>query len=142
MEQSGGSDGGGFDSIDSSPPVTPGGKNALLAVALADYVATDDNELTFRKGDIVQILQQAGNGWWKGELRHVVGYFPSTFVHIKYDLYTIEEGETESVGGDLGDFEVGRTPCDRLGLSSCDPMNQFACGRDDKVYFFHQICKW
>eukprot|EP00941_MAST-03F_sp_MAST-3F-sp1_P003140 g3140.t1 len=98
----------------SSPPLTPGGQNSLFAVALADYVAESELELTVRKGDLIRIIDRGdGNGWWKGELHHVVGYFPSTFVHIKFDLFTIDEADD---GESISTINTARSA--NLGMSS------------------------
>lgn len=45
--------------------------------ALYDYNPDDANELAFREGDIITILQKDASGWWQGELRGRIGVFPS-----------------------------------------------------------------
>eukprot|EP00011_Vannellida_sp_DIVA3-517-6-12_P002860 CAMPEP_0114628130 /NCGR_PEP_ID=MMETSP0168-20121206/12656_1 /TAXON_ID=95228 ORGANISM="Vannella sp., Strain DIVA3 517/6/12" /NCGR_SAMPLE_ID=MMETSP0168 /ASSEMBLY_ACC=CAM_ASM_000044 /LENGTH=486 /DNA_ID=CAMNT_0001839491 /DNA_START=9 /DNA_END=1469 /DNA_ORIENTATION=+ len=45
--------------------------------ALYDYNPDDANELAFREGDIITILQKDSSGWWQGELRGRIGVFPS-----------------------------------------------------------------
>jgi len=44
---------------------------------LFDYEATDPNELSFRQGDIITVLQKDPSGWWQGELNGRIGVFPS-----------------------------------------------------------------
>jgi hypothetical protein len=101
-----------------SPPMTPGGKNPLIAVALADFFASDGNELTLMKGDIITVLERCDNGWWKGSNGNIVGYFPSTFVHLKYSLFTIDEVDTPRTdAGSLASARGGTEP-DGLGTSA------------------------
>lgn len=45
-----------------------------------DFVARAANELTFRTGDIIQLLATNDSGMWKGELDGKVGLFPYNYV--------------------------------------------------------------
>ncbi|XP_077295250.1 CIN85 and CD2AP related [Arctopsyche grandis] len=47
-----------------------------------DYKATDDQELTIKKGDIIRSVEQKVGGWWRGELRGRYGLFPDNFVRL------------------------------------------------------------
>jgi len=48
--------------------------------ALFDFQATDPDELTFRKGDIIAVLESVFKDWWKGLLRGQTGIFPLNYV--------------------------------------------------------------
>ncbi|KAL6268816.1 hypothetical protein P5V15_001940 [Pogonomyrmex californicus] len=60
------------------------GEMEQYCVALYDYDATCDEELSFLEGDIVKILKKephdVDDGWWEGELRGQRGLFPSLVV--------------------------------------------------------------
>ena len=43
--------------------------------ALFDFQATDPDELTFRKGDIIAVLESVYKDWWKGLLKGQTGIF-------------------------------------------------------------------
>jgi len=51
-------------------------------VALYNYDATEDNELTFVEGDLIDLLEENESGWWRGRLQNngKEGLFPSNFV--------------------------------------------------------------
>lgn len=53
-------------------------------IALYDYDATCDEELSFLEGDILKVLRKephdVDDGWWEGELRGQRGLFPSLIV--------------------------------------------------------------
>ncbi len=72
-------------------PVTPSGGampakmatpfNAGRAhVAIADYVGARDNVLSFSKGDVIMIIDQTRQDWWRGVLRGRTGAVPATYV--------------------------------------------------------------
>ncbi|OCH91881.1 ras GEF [Obba rivulosa] len=48
--------------------------------ALYDYKTSDASSLSFRKGDVIEVLTQLESGWWDGLLGDERGWFPSNYV--------------------------------------------------------------
>ncbi|KAK2964828.1 putative PH domain containing protein [Blattamonas nauphoetae] len=48
--------------------------------ALFDFQARVPNELSFKEGDIITLIDKHPSGMWKGEVSGVVGLFPYNFV--------------------------------------------------------------
>jgi amphiphysin len=63
------------------PPHRPMSLNAARACALWDFTANDPSELSFRKGDVINILERNGE-WWKGEVNDHVGILPANYVQM------------------------------------------------------------
>lgn len=53
--------------------------SASVVVALYDYDATEEGELSFKEGDQIKVLDNSGD-WWMGELKGQTGMFPSNYV--------------------------------------------------------------
>ncbi|BFU18601.1 SH3 domain containing protein [Entamoeba histolytica HM-1:IMSS-B] len=64
-----------FPLIQYQPP------NSSKVLCLFDYYSTDILELSFKRGDMIDLLRKDGL-WWFGELNGIKGYFPSNYVQI------------------------------------------------------------
>lgn len=52
----------------------------LLVKARFTFQQTNEDELTFAKGDIISVTRQEDGGWWEGTLNGKTGWFPSNYV--------------------------------------------------------------
>ncbi|XP_023261088.1 rho guanine nucleotide exchange factor 7 [Seriola lalandi dorsalis] len=52
----------------------------LLVKARFNFQQTNEDELTFSKGDIIGVTRQEEGGWWEGTLNGRNGWFPSNYV--------------------------------------------------------------
>jgi hypothetical protein len=49
------------------------------AIAQYDYTAQKASQLSFKKGDVILVIDKDKTGWWKGELDGRIARFPSNF---------------------------------------------------------------
>ena len=49
-------------------------------IAIYSYNAQNDDELTFLKDSVINVVSKDDQDWWKGELNGEVGMIPSTYV--------------------------------------------------------------
>lgn len=70
------------------PPPTPILPRNPQAKALWDYNpdGTDPNDLSFRAGDIIEIVSETNVDWWTGKLNGRQGLFPSNYVEKLPDV--------------------------------------------------------
>ncbi|KAI9828806.1 MAG: hypothetical protein M1832_001911 [Thelocarpon impressellum] len=69
--------------------------------ALYDYEADDRTSLSFRRGDIIQVITQLESGWWDGFINGVRGWFPSNYCAL-----VPGPAEDGPAGGELADAEA------------------------------------
>ncbi|XP_053325766.1 small G protein signaling modulator 3 [Spea bombifrons] len=131
------------------------------AKALLDFERHDDDELGFRKNDIITIISQKDEHCWVGELNGLRGWFPAKFVEIlderskEYSVAgddSVTEGITDLVRGTLcpsikAIFEHGLKKPSLLG-GPCHPwlFIEEAASREverdfDSVYSRLVLCK-
>ncbi|XP_068424453.1 intersectin-1 isoform X2 [Clinocottus analis] len=54
-------------------------------IGMYDYVAQNDDELAFLKGQLITVVNKDDCDWWKGELNGREGLFPSNYVKLTTD---------------------------------------------------------
>jgi len=55
----------------------------LVAIALYDYQAGADDELSFDPDDIITNIEMIDEGWWRGECKGMLGLFPANYVQLQ-----------------------------------------------------------
>uniref|UniRef100_A0AAY4CKX9 Mitogen-activated protein kinase kinase kinase n=1 Tax=Denticeps clupeoides TaxID=299321 RepID=A0AAY4CKX9_9TELE len=65
-----------------------------LWTAVFDYDASGEDELSLRRGDVVEVLSKdaaisGDEGWWTGKIHHRVGIFPANYVTFQPAIYRL-----------------------------------------------------
>ncbi|XP_071335113.1 intersectin-2a isoform X2 [Trachinotus anak] len=68
----------GPSSSKSSPSPLP----VCQVIAMYDYAAANRDELSFSKGQLINILDKTNPDWWKGETNGVTGLLPTNYVKM------------------------------------------------------------
>ncbi|XP_062244684.1 src substrate cortactin-like isoform X1 [Platichthys flesus] len=55
----------------------------LTAVALYDYQAAGEDEISFDPDDIITNIEMIDEGWWRGVCRGSYGLFPANYVEVR-----------------------------------------------------------
>ena len=58
----------------------------LYGIAKAEFDGEDINDLSFSRGDFIEVLKQHPSGWWEGECYGRRGLFPMNFVDLLTDI--------------------------------------------------------
>ncbi|CAG00361.1 unnamed protein product, partial [Tetraodon nigroviridis] len=67
------------------PKLAPACTALCQVIGMYDYVAQNDDELAFQKGQVINVLNKDDCDWWKGELNGREGLFPSNYVKLTTD---------------------------------------------------------
>ncbi|KAM6950619.1 src substrate cortactin isoform 2-T2 [Lycodopsis pacificus] len=73
---------------ETSPPAgdqyESGGEDiGVTAVALYDYQAAGEDEISFDPDDIITNIEMIDEGWWRGVCRGAYGLFPANYVEVR-----------------------------------------------------------
>ncbi|KAM6221818.1 intersectin-2 [Rhynchocyon petersi] len=66
----------------SNERTTPAFHPVCQVIAMYDYVANNEDELNFSKGQLINVLNKDDPDWWQGETNGVTGLFPSNYVKM------------------------------------------------------------
>jgi len=55
-------------------------RNTKIMTAIHDYVANEADELSFKAGDIVYVLDMSETDWWKARVKGKEGQVPSNYL--------------------------------------------------------------
>ncbi|KRF81932.1 uncharacterized protein RtGEF isoform X1 [Drosophila virilis] len=53
----------------------------LIVRAEYSFMGSNNDELCFKKGDLITVTQREDGGWWEGTLNEKTGWFPSNYVN-------------------------------------------------------------
>uniref|UniRef100_A0A7N9AUS9 Intersectin 2b n=1 Tax=Mastacembelus armatus TaxID=205130 RepID=A0A7N9AUS9_9TELE len=61
---------------------TPAPQPVCQVIAIYDYTAANEDEMSFSKGQLINVLDKNNPDWWKGELNGETGLFPTNYVKM------------------------------------------------------------
>jgi len=115
-------DSGHGKSSKKNSPTTSNGYVAQVS-ALYNYVAMRKDDLSFKEGDIIFVVNKRPSGWWLGELNGKVGLLPSNYV--KEVLVETRKDKPSSSGN--GNNKSSHTSTPRQGgkSSTCKTIAEY-----------------
>lgn len=55
-------------------------KISIAVVAIYDYYADKEDELSFQESSVIYVLKKNDDGWWEGVMDGITGLFPGNYV--------------------------------------------------------------
>eukprot|EP00079_Xenopus_tropicalis_P021845 XP_012813398.1 PREDICTED: spermatogenesis-associated protein 13 isoform X1 [Xenopus tropicalis] len=65
--------------------------SVVYAEALWDHVTMDDQELAFKAGEVIRVLEASNKDWWWGRIRDREAWFPASFVRLRVNQEDVSE---------------------------------------------------
>ncbi|XP_077009533.1 LOW QUALITY PROTEIN: rho guanine nucleotide exchange factor 4-like [Tamandua tetradactyla] len=79
-----------------------GDGSVVWAEALWDHVTMDDQELGFKAGDVIEVMDATNREWWWGRMADGEGWFPASFVRLRVNQDEPGDDEPPRAGDDRG----------------------------------------
>ncbi|XP_063340589.1 rho guanine nucleotide exchange factor 4 isoform X1 [Pelmatolapia mariae] len=73
--------GGGGEQLAINELISDG--SVVYAEGLWDHVTMDDQELGFKAGDVIEVVDATNKEWWWGRIMDSEGWFPASFVRLR-----------------------------------------------------------
>uniref|UniRef100_A0A452UDC9 Rho guanine nucleotide exchange factor 4 n=1 Tax=Ursus maritimus TaxID=29073 RepID=A0A452UDC9_URSMA len=130
--------GGGGEQLAINELISDG--SVVCAEALWDHVTMDDQELGFKAGDVIEVMDATNREWWWGRVADGEGWFPASFVRLRVNQD--EPADEEALRAGDGGAQDGRAEAQ----SSKDQMrtnviNEILSTERDYIKHLRDICE-
>ncbi|XP_078266867.1 uncharacterized protein LOC144599625 isoform X3 [Rhinoraja longicauda] len=139
-----GHQGGGGEQLAINELISDG--SVVYAEALWDHITMDDQELGFKAGDVIEVVDATNKEWWWGRIADSEGWFPASFVRLWVNQdEPMEEYPVKVEDGKLDDpNSVNR--CLATGQSKKDQMrtnviSEIMSTENDYIKHLKDICE-
>ncbi|XP_023276296.1 rho guanine nucleotide exchange factor 4 isoform X1 [Seriola lalandi dorsalis] len=102
--------GGGGEQLAINELISDG--SVVYAEALWDHVTMDDQELGFKAGDVIEVVDATNKEWWWGRIMDSEGWFPASFVRLRVN----QDEPMEEYLAHLEEAQAGEEDQAALGL--------------------------
>ncbi|XP_044147334.1 rho guanine nucleotide exchange factor 4 isoform X4 [Bufo gargarizans] len=135
--------GGGGEQLAINELISDG--SVVYAEALWDHVTMDDQELGFKAGSVVEVMDATNKEWWWGRITDSEGWFPASFVRLRVNQdepledYTSRPGDKEQDAKNLfRRHTFGQTNKDQM---RTNVINEILNTEKDYIKHLKDICE-
>ncbi|XP_060722911.1 uncharacterized protein arhgef4 isoform X2 [Tachysurus vachellii] len=117
---------------------------SVCAEALWDHVTMDDQELGFKAGDVIEVVDATNKEWWWGRVQESEGWFSASFVRLRVNQDEPLEDDMAQGAGESGVTEVGGScgpglPCKEQ--MRANVINEIMSTERDYIKHLKDICE-
>ncbi|RMC02329.1 hypothetical protein DUI87_21497 [Hirundo rustica rustica] len=132
--------GGGGEQLAINELISDG--SVVYAEALWDHVTMDDQELGFKAGDVIEVMDATNKEWWWGRILDSEGWFPASFVRLRVNQdEPMEDYPLKVEGGKEDDsrrFGMGQNTKDQM---RTNVINEIISTERDYIKHLKDICE-
>ncbi|KAF3824575.1 hypothetical protein GH733_008860 [Mirounga leonina] len=114
--------------------------SVVCAEALWDHVTMDDQELGFKAGDVIEVMDATNREWWWGRVADGEGWFPASFVRLRVNQD--EPADEEALrAGDGGAADGGAEAQSSKDQMRTNVINEILSTERDYIKHLRDICE-
>ncbi|XP_057600520.1 rho guanine nucleotide exchange factor 4 isoform X2 [Hippopotamus amphibius kiboko] len=130
--------GGGGEQLAINELISDG--SVVCAEALWDHVTMDDQELGFKAGDVIEVMDATNREWWWGRVADGEGWFPASFVRLRVNQD--EPTDDEALGtGHSGAGDSGTEAQSSKDQMRTNVINEILSTERDYIKHLRDICE-
>uniref|UniRef100_A0A8C7XHJ1 Rho guanine nucleotide exchange factor 4 n=1 Tax=Oryzias sinensis TaxID=183150 RepID=A0A8C7XHJ1_9TELE len=138
--------GGGGEQLAINELISDG--SVVFAEALWDHVTMDVQELGFKAGDVIEVVDATDKEWWWGRIMDSEGWFPASFVRLRVNQdepmeeYLAHLGEIQALDegqASLGSLSGPGLPCKEQMRTNV--INEIMSTEQDYIKHLKDICE-
>ncbi|XP_051008776.1 rho guanine nucleotide exchange factor 4 isoform X2 [Acomys russatus] len=131
--------GGGGEQLAINELISDG--NVVCAEALWDHVTMDDQELGFKAGDVIEVMDATNREWWWGRVADGEGWFPASFVRLRVNQdEPADDYEAPRVGAGETNASVPEAPSCKDQMRT-NVINEILSTERDYIKHLRDICE-
>ncbi|XP_032001882.1 rho guanine nucleotide exchange factor 4 isoform X4 [Hylobates moloch] len=122
------------------PPSLISDGSVVCAEALWDHVTMDDQELGFKAGDVIEVMDATNREWWWGRVADGEGWFPASFVRLRVNQDEPADDEAPRAG-DSGAEDGGAEAQSSKDQMRTNVINEILSTERDYIKHLRDICE-
>ncbi|XP_066237188.1 LOW QUALITY PROTEIN: rho guanine nucleotide exchange factor 4 [Saccopteryx leptura] len=126
--------GGGGEQLAINELISDG--SVVCAEALWDHVTMDDQELGFKAGDVIEVMDATNREWWWGRVADGEGWFPASFVRLRVN----QDEPADDAALQTGDTGTGAQSSNRDQMRT-NVINEILSTERDYIKHLRDICE-
>uniref|UniRef100_A0A2K5PPK6 Rho guanine nucleotide exchange factor 4 n=1 Tax=Cebus imitator TaxID=2715852 RepID=A0A2K5PPK6_CEBIM len=130
--------GGGGEQLAINELISDG--SVVCAEALWDHVTMDDQELGFKAGDVIEVMDATNREWWWGRVADGEGWFPASFVRLRVNQDEPADDEAPRAG-DRGAEDGGAEAQSSKDQMRTNVINEILSTERDYIKHLRDICE-
>ncbi|XP_030657314.1 rho guanine nucleotide exchange factor 4 isoform X4 [Nomascus leucogenys] len=130
--------GGGGEQLAINELISDG--SVVCAEALWDHVTMDDQELGFKAGDVIEVMDATNREWWWGRVADGEGWFPASFVRLRVNQDEPADDEAPRAG-DSGAEDGGAEVQSSKDQMRTNVINEILSTERDYIKHLRDICE-
>ncbi|XP_067898086.1 uncharacterized protein [Heterodontus francisci] len=139
-----GHQGGGGEQLAINELISDG--SVVYAEALWDHVTMDDQELGFKAGDVIEVVDATNKEWWWGRIVDSEGWFPASFVRLwvnqdepmeEYPV-KVEDGKPDDANSANRRLATGQSKKDQM---RTNVISEIMSTENDYIKHLKDICE-